>query len=96
MVEEKMWTDVSILSGVTGASVTHSNNEKEYEITCNFSSNKVPDPKSIYQQMNHEKNPSLPPHLAKYPPVHKSLTNDAHNPNITEDVCNGFTYTSRN
>ena len=48
MVEEKMWTDVSILSGVTGASVTHSNNEKEYEITCNFSSNKVPDPKSIY------------------------------------------------
>ena len=39
---------------------------------------------------------SLPPHLEKYPPGYKSLLNDAHDPNSTEDVRNNSTDNSRN
>ena len=44
----------------------------------------------------HQKNPSLPPHLEKYPPGYKSLYNDAHEPNSTEDYPNDSTDNSFN
>ena len=57
---------------------------------------KYPTPNQYINRLITKKDPSLPPHLSKYPPVYKSLINDAHNPNITEDDCNDSTYTSRN
>ena len=43
-----------------------------------------------------EKDPNLPPHLAKYLPGYKSLLNDANDPNSTEDDRNYSTDNSRN
>ena len=43
-----------------------------------------------------EKDPILLSYLSKYPPGYKSLLNDAHDPNSTEDDRNYSIYNSRN
>ena len=52
---------------------------------------KYPIPNQDIKRLITEKYASLPPHLSKYPPGYKSLLNDAHEPNITEDCRNDYT-----
>ena len=57
---------------------------------------KDPIPNQYINRLITEKDHFFPKHLAKIPPGFKSLLNDAHDPNSTEDNLNDSTYTSRN
>ena len=57
---------------------------------------KDPIPNQYINILITEKDPSLPPHLEKYPPGYKSLWNGAHNPNIIEYDRNDSTDNSHN
>ena len=55
-----------------------------------------PIPNQYISRLITEKDPSLPPHLAKYPPGYKSLLNDAYYQNSKEDDRNDYIYTWNN
>ena len=99
-MDKKIRTYVSILSGGTGDSI---NTEKLIPIKkMNIKSPAMSPPRKdpITNQYTNifstKKYQSLPPHLEKYPPGYKSLLNDAHDPNSTEDELNDSTVNSHN
>ena len=100
MADDKLRTDVSILSGETGAILT-----LEKLILRKKRSMKSPamsplrkDP-ILNQDINRlitKKDQNIPPHFEKFPPGSKSFLNDANDPNSTDYDLNDSTDTSRN
>ena len=95
-----MRTDISILSGGIGASVP-----PVKRIPINKSNMKSPAmspprkdliPNQDINRLITKKYQSFSPHLANFPPRFKTLINDAHGTNSTEDYHNDSTNTSRN
>ena len=52
---------------------------------------KDPITNQIINRLITEQDLSLPPIIKNYPPGYKTLFNDTHNPNITEDDPNNYT-----
>ena len=100
MVNAKMRTDVSILYGGTGASVTPEKRipgkQRNMKSPAILPPRKDPITNQDINRLITEKYQILPPHLAKYPPGFKVLINYAPDPNSTEGDCNDSINTSRN
>ena len=100
MVGNKIRTDVSLLFVRTGAIL---NPEKRIpRKKRNMKSPEMSPPrKDIIQNQDNnklstEKDQSFPPNLETFPPGFKSIINEAHYHNITEDDRNDYTDTSHN
>ena len=99
-VKTKMQTGVYLLSVGTLHSVTpeifiprKKRNTKSLAI---LPPRKCQIPNQDINRLITEKDQSLPLHLAKFPPEFKSLINEAHDHNSTEDYCNDSTDNPRN
>ena len=94
-----MWTDVSFLSGGTGASITPEERipRKNYtKSPAEALPRKDPISNEYINRLITKYYPNLPPIMAKYLPGSKPIFNDTHDPNSIEDDPNDFKDNSRN
>ena len=95
MMEAKMRTVVSVLSGGTVASVNPVKCIRRNKINMKSPTmshpKKDPIPNQDINRLITEQDPILPLIQSKYPPVFKPLFNYAHDPNSTEDGRNDYT-----
>ena len=87
------------MSGGTGASVTPEKRiprkKRNTKPPAMYPPKNDPISNKDINRLITEEDPSLPPHLSKYPPEYKQLLNHAHDPNSTEYDRNYSTDNSR-
>ena len=100
MLDNKMWNTVVLFSVGTVDSVTSDKfipvNKRNMKSPAMSPLRMYPIPNQDINRLITEKDQSLPLHLAKFPPEFKSLINEAHDHNSTEDYCNDSTDNPRN
>ena len=100
MVDEKVRTDVYLLSVGTGDIATPEKriprNKRNTKSPAMLPTTKDPMKNQYINRLTTKKDQSIPPHLAKFPPGFKLLINEAHYNNSTEYNRNDSTYPLRN